>query len=308
MPLVELQGERVFYAPHRPREASAATPVVVCLHGAGGSHLNWPKEIRWLPGAVVYLLDWPGHGRSGGAGRQTIDQYVAVLTSFLETLSLPKAILIGHSMGGGVALQTALSHPERVRGLVLVASGARLRVAPAILQGLLDDFQNTIKLISDLAYGPDVPDEVRQLSQELMAETSPQVMHGDFAACDAFDVRDRLGEVHVPTLVIGGSADRLTPIKYAQFLAQNIPGAQLVEVENAGHMVMLERAPEVSDAVARFVAGVATQAPAGLTNPAGQEANSGTKRVDEATVDLDLAIQAEQAECGQNFSSIIGKN
>lgn len=252
--LDDLGTERLFYASHRPAKTSAPAPALVCVHGAGGSHLNWPVEIRRLPGASVYALDLPGHGRSTGAGRRTIGEYAAVLVSFLDTLNLPDAVMVGHSMGSAVALEMALSHSDRVRGLVLIGSGARLRVAPAILQGIVDDFDGAVRLVGDFAYGPDAPEKLKLQGQQLMALTSPEVMYGDFLACDAFDVMGRLGEIRASTLIITGLADRLTPPKYAGFLAQNIPGAQLVLVESAGHMVMLERPQEVGPAVSRFVA------------------------------------------------------
>ncbi len=254
MPYVQLNQERIFYALHRPRERLDETPAVVCVHGAGGSHLNWPAEIRRLPEAAVYALDLPGHGRSSAMGRQTIQEYMAVLVSFLNALNLPDAVIVGHSMGSAVALQAALSQAGRVRGLVLVGSGARLRVAPAILQGILEDFEGAVKLIGDWAYGPDASADLKHLGQQLMAQTSPKVMHDDFLACDAFDVMDRLGDINTPTLVITGTADRLTPVKYATFLAQNIPDAELLLIDNAGHMVMLERPQKVGAAIGRFVA------------------------------------------------------
>ena len=252
--LENLGGERIFYALHRPRETPAKVPALVCVHGAGGSHLNWPSEVRRLPGAAVYALDLPGHGRSTGSGRQTISEYVTVLISFLDTLNLRNVVIVGHSMGGAVALEMALSHPERVRGLVLIGTGARLRVVPAILQGILEDLEGVVGLIGDFAYGPDVPEELKRLGQQVMLDTSPEVMHGDFLACDAFDIMARLGEIRAPTLAITGTADQLTPVKYASFLAHNIRDAQLALVANAGHMVMLERPQEVGEAVAHFVA------------------------------------------------------
>ena len=257
MPYAQLDdsgSKRIFYAVHRSREALEGSPALVCVHGAGGSHLNWPTEIRQLSGASVYALDLSGHGRSTGDGCPTIDGYVADVISFLNASSLSEAVMVGHSMGGAIAQQMALSHPGRVRGLVLIGTGARLRVAPAILQGILEDFEGAVGLIVEWAYGLDAPSDLKLLGQQLMAESSPKVMHGDFLACDAFDVMERLGEIQTPTLVITGTADRLTPVKYAQFLVQHIPGAQLVLVEKAGHMVMLERPREVGGAVARFVA------------------------------------------------------
>lgn len=255
MPVVELPGgERVFFARHRPQKTASAAPAVICLHGAGGSHLNWPPEIRRLPGAETFVLDLPGHGRSSGAGCQTIDAYAAGVIATLEALNLPRAVVLGHSMGGAVALQTALSHPERVQGLVLVGTGARLRVAPAILEGLLEAPERAIALIAEWAFATDAPAELKRAGEQVMAQTPPAVLHGDMIACDGFDVTGRLGEIAAPTLVITGTADRLTPLKYAQFLAREIPGAELHPVENAGHMVMLERPQTVGEAVARFVA------------------------------------------------------
>ena len=162
----------------------------------------------------------------------------------MDALALPRAVLMGHSMGSAIALECALYAPQRVEALILVGSGARLRVTPLILEGLLTDFSATVDLICQYAYGPAASEFLRQRGRERMAETSPQVLHGDFLACDAFDVMARLGEIQCPTLIITGTADKLTPPKYATYLGDHIPDAQVVLVEEAGHMVMLER-PEL---------------------------------------------------------------
>ncbi len=179
---------------------------------------------------------------------------MAVLTAFLDALNLSQAVIVGHSMGSAVAMKMALTHPDRVQGLVLLGSGAKLRVAPSILQGIQNNFKGVVNLIGDFAYGPDAPEKLKNQGQQLLSQTSPEVMRGDFLACDAFDVMENLDEINVPALVITGTDDQLTPPKYAQFLVQHIAGAELVLVEKAGHMVMLERPQEVGDSVARFVA------------------------------------------------------
>jgi pimeloyl-ACP methyl ester carboxylesterase len=79
-------------------------------------------------------------------------------------------------------------------------------------------------------------------------------MANDYAACNAFDVMDRLGEISAPTLVIGGTADQMTPPKHATFLADKIPGARLAMIEGAGHMVMLEQPELVARHVEQFLA------------------------------------------------------
>jgi pimeloyl-ACP methyl ester carboxylesterase len=251
MPYVTIVGERTFYALYQGDVRGKRNLVLV--HGAGGSHLDWPASLRRLEGANVYALDLPGHGRSEGTGRRSVAAYRDFLLAFLEALGLEKAILVGHSMGGAISLDFALHYPDRLAGLVPVGSGARLRVLPAILTGILSDFEATADLILDYAFGPSATEQLKRLGRQRLLKTPPQVLHGDYAACDAFDVMERLGEVRCPTLVIGGTADRLTPPKYSIYLRDHIPGAELVLVDAAGHMVMLEKPEIVSKAISKFI-------------------------------------------------------
>ncbi len=168
-------------------------------------------------------------------------------------MDLDDAVLVGHSMGGAIAQVMALEYPEVVRGLVLGGTGSRLRVAPAILDGLRADFEATVRLVADWAHGPMATEQVRALSVETMLAAGPDVLYGDFAACDAFDVTERLGEIGAPALVLCGSEDRLTPPKYSQRLASGIRGASLVVVDGAGHMVMLEAPDRTAEAIAAFL-------------------------------------------------------
>jgi pimeloyl-ACP methyl ester carboxylesterase len=145
------------------------------------------------------------------------------------------------------------SKQARVAGLLLVATGARLRVAPAILEGIGSDFEGTVQLITRFAWSPDTAPPLTELGRQALREAGPDVLWADFMACDRFDVMERLGEIEVPTLVIAGSADQLTPVKYARFLNEHIPGVCLVTIEDAGHMVMLEQPAEVAKAVGEFL-------------------------------------------------------
>jgi pimeloyl-ACP methyl ester carboxylesterase len=273
VPYVTVAGKRVFYALYQGYVGKRSDDVqskrnLVLVHGAGGSHLDWPAPLRRLRGANVYDLDLPGHGRSEGPGgvlslpkdRSSIAAYRDFLLAFLDALGLEKAIVVGHSMGGGIALDFVLHYPDRLAGLILVGSGARLRVAPAILTGILSDsevetaFEATVDLVCDYAFGPSATEQLKRLGRQRLLKTPPQVLHGDYSACDAFDVMERLGEIRCPTLVIGGTADRLTPPKYVVYLRDHIPDAELVLVDGAGHMVMLEKPEVVAKAISRFIA------------------------------------------------------
>jgi len=147
-------------------------------------------------------------------------------------------------------MTVALNYPQRVAGLVLVGTGARLRVLPQILEGTLNDFENTVELICRYAYSPQAPRELVYRGQQQMAQVVPQTIHDDFVACNTFDIMERLGEIRCPTLILCGTEDALTPPKYASFLAERIAGADFKPVEGAGHMVMVEKADEVAQAIA----------------------------------------------------------
>jgi pimeloyl-ACP methyl ester carboxylesterase len=206
-----------------------------------------------LPGATVYTLDLPGHGRSARPGCDTVAGYAQATAAFLDAVEVQRATLVGHSMGGAVAMQLALDFAGRVTGLVLVATGARLRVAPAILEGIRTNFARSVDLITRFAWSAETSPRLARLGQQALQEAGAEVLLGDFSACDRFDVMGRLDEIRVPTLVVTGSADQMTPAKYAHFLVEHMAGARLVVIAGAGHMVMLERPGEVAQAVQDFL-------------------------------------------------------
>lgn len=234
------------------------TPPVVLIHGAGGTHLYWPPEIRRLPGYHVYAPDLPGHGNSGGRGMQSINAYTQALVSWLDALDLHSSVLIGHSMGSAMALSLALDHPRRVLGLGLIGAGARLRVSPELLEQTSNQttFANGVAMIICRSFSPQAPERLVDLATRRMAETRASVLYSDFLACDEFDVRDRLAELRQPALVLCGADDQMTPVRHAQFLASAINNAVLNIVPNAGHMVMLEQPLVVASAISDFVGGI----------------------------------------------------
>lgn len=230
-------------------------PPVILIHGAGGTHLFWPSEMRRLPGYRIHAPDLPGHGKSNGRGQQSIRAYAEELVEWLAAMGVHSAVFVGHSMGGAIALTLALDFPEHVLGLGLVASGARMRVAPAILESAANPttFHNAVEMIVASAFSPESSPRLIELASQRMAETRPSVLHGDFLACDAFDETERLAQIRQPALVVCGADDKLTPPRYSQFLADTLPNASLRMIPNAGHMVMLEQPQAVASALAAFL-------------------------------------------------------
>lgn len=251
MPTLFLNQQPVFYAPHTSQPSRHN---IILLHGAGGSHLVWPAALRRLPNAIVYALDLPGHGRSGGSGYAQISEYAAAVSQFIQALALTDVVLVGHSMGGAVAQTLALRQPPELAALVLVGTGAKLRVSPAILEQIVPNFEQAVRTINQFSWGAAAPPQMAARGYELLAQTEPQVMVRDFNACDQFDIRDQLAQINVPTLVIAASEDQLTPPKHGRFLADHIPQAQFTLLDGAGHMMMVEKPAETAAAITGFLA------------------------------------------------------
>jgi len=243
----------MYYFAHNLYEHNC--PPVILIHGAGGSHLSWPAEIRRLPGHRVLAVDLPGHGKSSGLGKHSIPEYGRSLLNFMNALGLYKAILVGHSMGGGIAMDLALDHPDYILGLGLIASNARLRVAQAVLDGLAlpATVPATIQTIIEWSFGPQVDAGFKRLAATRLAETRPAVLSGDLKACNNFDVIERLSEIDLPTLIVCGTEDKMTPLRYSESMAESIPHSALQTIDLAGHMVALEQPRRVAGILNIFI-------------------------------------------------------
>jgi pimeloyl-ACP methyl ester carboxylesterase len=173
----------------------------------------------------------------------------------MTAIEVKRAIIVGHSMGGAIALNLALEHPTVVAGLGLVSTGARLRVHPTIMEltAVPETFAEGIEQISAWSFGPRADPRLVELAAKRMLETPQHVFQADFAACDVFDVRERLSEIRTATLVICGSEDRMTPVRFAQSLAEHISGAALTILPEAGHMAILEQPQAILGAFKNFL-------------------------------------------------------
>jgi len=233
-------------------------PAVVLIHGAGGTHLYWPPELRRLPGYRVYALDLPGHGKSGGRGLQSVAAYAKAVAEWLLALGIHSAVFAGHSMGSAIALTLALEHAEHVNGLILIGAGARLKVGSELLENAASPttFQNAVNLVIEWSFSAATPPRLKVLATQRMRETRPSVLYRDFTACNDFDVRERIGQIHQATLIICGSEDKMTPLRQSQFLAEHMPATTLRTIYEAGHMVMLEKPQAVEEAILGFLPGV----------------------------------------------------
>lgn len=237
------------------KQGVASKPAVVLIHGAGGDHLHWPYNIRRMGDYRVFAPDLPGHGKSGGIGEQTISGYAKIIANWLLDIGIFRAVFVGHSMGGAIAQTIALDYPDRAQGIVLVATGAKLGVTPDLIEMLSTPagFSKAVDFIVKWAFSKKASDKLRRQMRKAMQATRPTVVYGDFIACEAFDVSERVQEIKAPTCVICGIEDKMTPIALSEVLKEQIPNSNMVTIEGSGHMVMIERPDEVAAAIRGFL-------------------------------------------------------
>lgn len=229
------------------------------VHAAGSSAGMWRRQVDGLGAAdSVVAPDLPGHGRSGGIeGLATVEAYADLVERFVAAMRLRPCLVVGRSMGGAIALVLAARQPSWLQGVVLACTAARFRLAPetvetlhAVVRGRLPQ-QFTTETFSP-ATGVDL---MREAWTE-QVKTDPRVRYTDLLACQAFDAGPLLGRVKVPTLVVAGADDQVTPVACSEELARAIAGARLEVIAAAGHQAPLEQAAAFDRLVAGFAEGL----------------------------------------------------
>lgn len=248
MPIIKTERAELFYTDYR-KDKNAAP--LLLIHGAGGHHEDWPLVLR--ESANVIAVDLAGHGKSPVPARTSVADYAVDMISLLDALEIEQAIIAGHSMGGAISLSLALDYPQRVKAMILVGTGAKLAVNPTIINGLLDKPEETARMVIKWAWAKHIPDKIKEESVQELLKTPVEIIRGDYLACDGFDVRERLGEITIPTLILAGTQDKMTPFDWSKTLVDNIPNAKLEMIENGGHMFPLEQPEKIRDVIISWI-------------------------------------------------------
>jgi pimeloyl-ACP methyl ester carboxylesterase len=241
---------------YRLVEGDTSGPTTLYVHGSGGTHGLWTGQYGPDgPAHPAVALDLSGHGESDDIetdpGTESLNAYVSdVIAVARET---DADVLVGNSLGGAVVLQTVLEERYQPAALVLAGTGAKLTVLDTLRDALVSDFEAAIDFLhGDERLFQDPPERMREHSIETMAAVGQHVTRRDFETCHRFDVRDRLDDIDVPTLVLCGEHDHLTPPTYHEYLAQAISDATLTTVPDAAHLAMAERPTAFNEALTDF--------------------------------------------------------
>jgi len=224
---------------------------LIFLHGAGSSSLAFYYQLRHFRNSKA--IDLPGHPT--GAACSDIDGYLEWVRGFISARRYKNVVLCGHSMGGAITLQYALRYPEELRGIILLGTGGRLRVDPQYLERCKDPGEGKEPwLDSHLKFYESVERDMHPVLAQRALEVGPEVELNDLKACDRFDVMDKLHQIKLPTYVMCGSEDEMTPVKYSNYLTDKIENAQQSVIAGGSHFVQLEKFQRVNEKIEGFMA------------------------------------------------------
>jgi len=224
------------------------------IHGSAGDHTSWRDQCATLDGQFnVVAVDLPGNGQSEGTGEREVAAYARWVLKAVEVLGLHRPVLIGHSLGAAIVLESALRYGDMLSGIVTVGGGARMPVNPLVLDSMRDDPSMIINSIPAFAVSKKNRQRLKGFLIEGLERADKEVVYGNFLACDRFDISEEVEQIRVPTLLICGEDDKMMPPKFSLYLEEKIPKARLVLIPDAGHFVMMEDAKTFNEELIGFV-------------------------------------------------------
>lgn len=249
-----VDGEKIHYI--KSDSIEPLRPTVLFIHGAAQRTATWKYQLEILkdhPDFNVIAPDLPGHGQSEGKGRRSVAEYTEFMVRFIKTLKLNAIIAVGHSMAGGIAMLLAVDHPGMISACVLVDTGVKMPVAEESLKTVKNNYQSFCDISPNRMYANSASDELKREYKAGLLDTSPEVSYWDLVACNEFDIDSRVDSIDVPTLIISGEHDILTPVKYGEYLHEKIKGSSFHVIMGAGHFVMQESPEEFNSLLLDFL-------------------------------------------------------
>lgn len=269
---LEIMGLRVCYVEKAPRNPFREKETILFIHGLGGSLDNWNYNVSYFARSwKAIALDLPGFGKSEKPIMPySIAFFTKVIRSFMDKKGIRKAVLVGNSMGGHIALSFALTYPSRTEKIVLVDPSGAWKKPGLLLTVIIGMFGSEwwfrhpapwqIRWFIRRIFYKQGTKPARELERRYAAWALSQEFH---LLAQAFyragvdvlysTLRHRLPEVRVPTLLVWGRQDRLVSVKLASYMHRRIPRSQLIVYDRCGHVPMMEKSREFNRDVEKFL-------------------------------------------------------
>ena len=239
-----------------PQDFGKHPQSLVFLHGSGGHCGAWAYQYAQLHKEFnIAAVDLPGHGQSSAKGESDIASYVQRLREILGVLQLANPILVGHSLGAAIVLSFATEPSPDICGIVTVGGGLTMPVNPDMISGFRAAPEIALDMMCKFSLARENQEKLFAPLRKSLGETDVETVAGDMLACSKFDLTGAVQKIKTPALVICGTKDKMMPPASSEQIARAIPGAKLVLIEGAGHMVMMEQPEAFNTALTDFVRG-----------------------------------------------------
>ena len=246
---LEVKDKKIHYV----LRESGKSKALIFIHGSGGNANVWSHQLNLNIEYDIISLDLPSHGKSSIFSDLSLELFVDTLNKLIVSLKYKEVILCGHSLGGAVIQSYYFSHPNKVKSLILVGTGGRLRVSPIILESLTHNYQEFVKALPSGAFYRKTSKNIIDAYIGESSKIGPEVTFQDFSICDKFDMLKKTSSINVPCLIIVGAGDKLTPIKYSNYFHEKINVNEYKIIQEAGHMVMIEKPDELNKEIEDFI-------------------------------------------------------
>ena len=239
---IEVNGKKIFLRSEKDGD-------FFFIHGAGCTSEIWKKQLREVGG---FAIDLPNHGQSEDFEINSVEDYAKVVKDVIEKLN-KEFIVVGHSMGGAIA--QALAKSNGVKGLILLSTGAKLKVNPKLLEGLRNNFEGMVEKLVGWMFSKSYEGKRdREFVKNMILGCGKDVVVKDFEICDKFDYTQDYEaglKFNCEVLIAVGSDDVMTPVENSEYLRDKL-NAKMAVINNSGHMVMLEKWKELNKILKEF--------------------------------------------------------
>lgn len=264
MPVIQVNRINLFYT----IQGSSENDTLLLIAGFDSDSSTWAAMMRSLVEQYQVLrFDNRGVGQSSAPDSPySMTQMADDAVALLDYLNISQVHVAGHSMGGQIAQELTLAHPEKIQSLILLSSWAsrdeKFNALLELFGDLTQQLEGTLYqkvllpwLFTDAFYS--TPGAMEQLISMIENQPFPPTPHGLYHQSRAIltsDTSDRITHIPCPTLVMVGKEDLITPVKFSQQLAQSIPHAELAILDRGGHAFIVESADTVANAMLDFLA------------------------------------------------------
>ncbi|MDN5202511.1 alpha/beta hydrolase [Fulvivirgaceae bacterium BMA10] len=226
-----------FLAGNWPLKASL--PTLLFVHGGGITGIMWERQVQELREVCnTMAVDLPGHGGSEGNGFNSVDDYAIALNKLVKNIDNQNFILCGHSFGGAIVQQMILNEPDDFKACILISTGAMLKMDAKHFGGVREAYQESQNELNTLF--PDV-------------SLSTRVLMGDFFAYNKYNREEEIKSLSLPTLVMVGADDIITPPAQSQDLHERIQGSEYKIIADAGHNINLHQPAAIELEIKEFI-------------------------------------------------------